>query len=140
MTLPMLKLSLIRFAYLDTGTFGHLWLPSGVVLHTVERPWLFNKPRVSCIPEGTYKLAPRHFFRGGYDTYEVTGVPGRRYILFHIANWPTDVEGCIGLGTEIANDFSMVKNSKVAFDMFKKELEDRKAELEVTSISATFND
>lgn len=37
-----------------------------------------------------------------------------RYIMFHIANGPQDVEGCIGFGTELSNTKGLVNNSKVA--------------------------
>jgi len=74
------------------GRLGEYW--------TIERPWADNRPRISCIPAGSYLCKPRIFERGGYRTYEVTGVPGRSLILIHIANFAADVLGCIGLGME----------------------------------------
>lgn len=88
-----------------TGTFGVFTLPSGRELYTVERPWLQNKPFESCIPEGVYRLKKRRSnvvktTSGGeyLDGWEVTGVPGRSLIMLHVANWPRNVEGCIGVG------------------------------------------
>ncbi len=88
-------LILSRRASFDWGTFGEMRLPSGVLIYTVERPWLDNRLNVSCIPAGEYEVLPRRFFRGGYDACEVVGVKGRSHILFHVANWPREVEGCI---------------------------------------------
>ena len=34
------------------------------------------------------------------EGWEVCDVPGRTYIMMHPANWPDDVEGCIGPGRE----------------------------------------
>ncbi len=87
------------------GTFGKLILPSGRELFTVEPPWVGNKPSVSCIPDGVYTLRKRKSgivsrTTGGEFTegWEVTAVPGRTYIMIHPANWPHDLEGCIGPG------------------------------------------
>lgn len=89
-----------RFAYTPLGTFGRLFAPEFFVW-TVERPWANNAPRESCIPEGEYALAPRRFNRGGYNTWEVTGVPNRSLILVHKANTMNDLLGCIGVGRRL---------------------------------------
>ena len=100
MTTP--DVSVTRFAYTDMGVFGRLMV-DGQLLFTVERPWLKNMPRVSCIPEGTYSCEPRFYNRGRYDAVEVTNVPNRTHILFHKGNTMHDLAGCIavtsGLGT-----------------------------------------
>jgi hypothetical protein len=89
-----------RFVATPHGTFGQLYL-SDRSFYTVEEESLGNKPSVSCIPAGTYTCKPTKYHKGGYDTYEVMGVPGRSRILFHVANTEEDVEGCIGLGLNI---------------------------------------
>jgi len=112
-------LRLERFAYTPLGTFG--WLTAGTfTCYTVERPWVENKPFVSCIPEGCYDLAPTTFNRGGYRTLEVANVDGRTDILFHRGNTYADVQGCIALGTEFGpkGDMLGVWNSRVAWSQF----------------------
>lgn len=91
---------LVRSDVSSYGIFGEL-LVGSLSLHTVERPWLGNRPNVSCIPAGDYELAPRRYFRGGYEAIEILNVPGRWPILFHRANWPADVNGCIGTGVSV---------------------------------------
>jgi hypothetical protein len=93
-------LSLERYAYHDDVTLGRFRI-DGVVFYTVERPWLGNAQRISCIPIGTYRCSPRRFVRGGYDAIEIRNVPGRAHILFHIGNRATDVEGCIAVCSSI---------------------------------------
>lgn len=93
-------LTLERFCYSPCGTFGRLTLPE-FMAWTVERPWLNNSPRESCIPEGEYALEEATFFRGGYKTYEIIGVPGRTLIKFHKANTKNDLLGCVGLGRRL---------------------------------------
>lgn len=99
----MKRLDLIRVAYFPFGVFGK-FLCGTEWLATVERPWLQNARKISCIPEDSYICVPRVFHNKGnpYPAVEVTNVPNRTDILFHIANWPTDVEGCIGVGKLIS--------------------------------------
>ena len=101
----MNELVLKRFCYSPMGAFGRLALPSGLELFTVERPWLNNRVQESCIPEGDYTLRMRQSgvvqrSTGGEFTHgwEVTGVPGRTFIMLHPANTMDDLQGCIGPG------------------------------------------
>lgn len=89
------------------GTFGRLSV-DGWSCYTVERPWLDNKPRVSCIPAGAYHLRPRQSgvvtrASGGRYTrgWEVCDVPGRTYIMLHPGNTLDDLEGCIAPGAAL---------------------------------------
>ena len=91
----MITVKLERFCYSDFGTFGYLYLPNGEQLATVERPWIGNQPRVSCIPIGEYDCEPRRYNKGGYDAVEVLNVPKRTHILLHIGNYVRNSNGCI---------------------------------------------
>ena len=75
-------------------TVGNLYLQNKEICHTIERPWLHNKPNVSCIPAGTYTIEPVDSPKFGL-TYEVKDVIGRTHILFHKANRPSELQGCI---------------------------------------------
>lgn len=89
----MIYHTLTRFESGDQGQFGRLlkWV-------TMEEEWLDNQRNKSSIPPGAYVCKRSWFYRGGYATFEITGVPGRSRIVFHIANTEEDVEGCVGLG------------------------------------------
>ncbi|MEN8821963.1 MAG: DUF5675 family protein [Abyssibacter sp.] len=115
----LLRCELVRFAYTPHGVFGRLVLPD-FECFTVERPWEGNAPRVSCIPEGIYALEPSRFHRGGYDCYEVVGVPGRSMIKVHRGNTMHDLLGCIapGQGLGYVRGCWAVTRSKVAFESF----------------------
>lgn len=91
-----------RFAYLDSGTLGKLSVGDWSCF-TIERPWKDNRPNVSCIPEGTYACQP---FSGSRfkDVIQLMDVPDRSYILIHVANFPHDIEGCIGVGDRFVSD------------------------------------
>ena len=88
-----------RVARLGDGCFGvilHLGVPFAV---TLERTFEDGNP---IIPAGTYLCLPRPYHKGGYDTFEITGVEGHSLLLFHKANWETDLQGCVGIGESYA--------------------------------------
>jgi len=128
----MPSIHLERFAYAPDGVFGRLTLPNGEKLYTVERPWLGNKPFESCIPDGVYELKKRvspvvERTSGGEfaEGWEVTNVPEREYIMLHVANWPEDVEGCIGIGRDYAvlGGRNAVTDSRASFRKLMRSLE-----------------
>lgn len=100
------------------GTFGELSVGT-YSFKTVEREWLNNAPSISCIPEGDYKMIPYQSPRNGptwllenhslgvyrFDTNH------RNLIEIHIANWPRQVEGCIGVGKELRYIYDSVEGA-----------------------------
>lgn len=88
---------------------------------SLELPWLPDAvgkgghPDASCVPSGLYKLvrhdSPKHpksfaLVNPDLDVYhaDVDVPPGKKSfarteVLLHIANYPYDLEGCIGVGT-----------------------------------------
>lgn len=71
------------------GTFGVLLDGAVPFALTLEREWLDNRLEVSCIPDGGYSCRRVNSPRFG-GTFEVTGVPGWTYILFHSGNTEDD--------------------------------------------------
>jgi hypothetical protein len=115
----MMKIELIRHAYLPTCTLGRLEV-GRLQLATIERPWIRNpdgpggKPRVSCVPDGEYRLIQHSSERfpnvwalinpalGVW--YQPHDVPrnqgwGRSAVLIHAGNRVRDVIGCIAVGS-----------------------------------------
>lgn len=86
-----------RLALMPEGTLGRLTFEDGLELWTIERPWLDNKPWVSCIPTGVYTLHPHSGTRWP-SAIRIDGAHGRTAILFHPANWPSELHGCIACG------------------------------------------
>ena len=119
------RILLERFAYTPMGAFGRLMFPE-FQCFTVERPWLDNKARESCIPEGEYALRLGMYNRGGYQAYEVMGVPDRDLIKIHIGNSIDDVIGCIAPGKSLGYVHGKwaVTQSKVAFREFMTAMEE----------------
>lgn len=128
-----MKSIVIERAYTDVATIGKMYMPSGNVFYTIELPWEANKRSVSCIPEGVYTLSKRQSgvvsrtSKGRYSAgWEVANVNGRTFIMIHIANTTSDIEGCIGIGLNlgVVNNQWAVLDSAAAFDKFMTEMND----------------
>lgn len=107
-----------RFCYHPEGTLGLLTV-GDEEFYTVERPWEQNLPRISCIPEGEYEMKRRKSPKFGW-CWEVKDVPNRTYILFHSANFPDELQGCIAPGMALMTDRIAVSRSRDAM----KEIEE----------------
>ena len=90
---------------------------------TIERPWLNNKPYESCIPARMYLCERAFYNKGGYPCFQIMEVPNRTHILFHVGNFVKDVVGCVAVGLDTDYKNNMITNSKLAFSMFMKLLE-----------------
>ncbi|MGE4553080.1 MAG: DUF5675 family protein [Desulfovibrionaceae bacterium] len=90
-------LRLLRLERGEDGVFGALVLDGRVACLTLEPPDLGNRPEVSCIPEGRYRLERVRSPRFG-ETLRVSAVPGRTDILIHAGNTRGDTHGCILTG------------------------------------------
>lgn len=125
-----MKLVLRRKEYGSHGVFGVLEDEDGNQLfHTLERAYR-RIPEAGSgwrpkVPAGLYKcVRGKHCLRAGlpFDTFEVTGVPGRTGILFHVGNYASDSEGCILLGRGRSPTVAMITRSKEAFQAFMQRL------------------
>jgi hypothetical protein len=112
---------LIR-TYFSEGTNGILLFNGAVICSTIELPWNNNAPRISCIPEGKYRLVKRYNPHHKWH-FELKDVPGRQLILMHPATDAiTELKGCIapvcvitGMGK---GDFSRLAFKKITSLLF----------------------
>lgn len=129
-----MNIDIVRDAYFIFGTYGHITytqIPttSSVTMYTVERPWLNNQHVISCVPLGVYSVKKYPSPHLGYTVW-LLDVLNRDKIEIHIADYPTDVEGCIGVGRSLSPSYKpyiplMVTDSKLAFADFMKYTGDR---------------
>jgi len=104
----MLNLYLYRLESTDEGTFGII-THQGKWWYALELPYRNNKPNISCIPTGEYKVSLRFSPHFKKKLYHIKNVPHRSFILFHGANFAGDVtksyqthlQGCITLGKRV---------------------------------------
>ncbi len=120
-----MDLVLERFSYASTETEGVL-SAGAHGLATIERPWVLadtpgGKPFESCVPDGEYRLDP--WTRPNRGEVYILSNPdlgvyrleadrprgvGRYLVLIHVANYVSDIVGCVGPGTRRA----IMKNKK----------------------------
>lgn len=103
------------------GTIGQLFIDHQRFCKTIELPWNGNKPFVSCVPSGRYKMKPIRSPKFGKtwclesidsDIVRLIGPAIRTHILFHVANSADDLQGCIGVGEQIISIGNNVAVSK----------------------------
>lgn len=118
----MLNIALKRVSKTTYGVQGVLLHDGWAFAVTLERPWLNNRASEngkpgSCIPAGTY-TCERYWSDKFGETFLVTDVDGRKYILFHKGNIDDDTRGCILVGEmfEPLNGKPAIRASKEGFD------------------------
>ena len=128
-------LELVRIGILPAGAFGVLlWQRQPTGLVTLERTYPLDQvhpegPQFVKIPAGRYRCVRTVYFRGNYDTYEVTGVLGHSRMLFHAGNVEADTEGCILVGQRfgLVGLAMGVLNSRLGFAELMQLVGDRPA-------------
>lgn len=78
-------------------------------VRTLERPWLNNMRKISCIPNGLYLVTKRYSLRHGHH-FLIQNVKNRDSILIHRGNYVHQSEGCILVGMGLQN-YNGFKNS-----------------------------
>ena len=114
----MKQLTLTRFEDNGIQTRGVLVIEGTTKVYaTLELAWKNNAKRISCIPEGTYKVNPR-WSKKFKNHLHLIDVPIRSLILIHAGNYVEQTAGCILIGTDfndINRDGEMdIINSKLA--------------------------
>lgn len=126
-----MNLILNRTSCTPAGTQGTLTLPNGITLQTLELPWIPDPlfpggmQDESCVPPGVYQLAlhdtqrhPRTWALvnpalGVIHEPDATFPHARVACLIHVANYVSQLEGCIGVGMSAGQ--CVVSDSAMAF-------------------------
>lgn len=120
-----MKISLMRVAESDKGTFGVLVIDEIPICVTCEDPWNENHSNISCIPMGTYEV--QKFNGTKYkDVWQIMNVPNRSAILIHNGNTIKDTEGCVLVGESFSlnGPVPMVTNSVKTLEKLRDILPD----------------
>ena len=102
-----MKGQLTRVIYYDKCIIGRLDLYDGPLkvfsCKTLERPWMENKNKVSCVPAGSYPVVLEYSAHFKRKLNELKLVPGRSEVKIHVANYVTQLEGCIAVGLSVGD-------------------------------------
>jgi len=106
---------------------------------SIERGWMDNQNRISCIPEGLYDLVLEYSPRFNTELWELKGVKDRSECKIHSANYASQLNGCIAPGEKRADlnkdGYNDVTNSKHTLSKFHEVMgSDTKAKIRITSI------
>lgn len=101
----------------DSPTVGRLYA-GDLDLFTLELPWQDNKPNISCIPEGRYKVTLAYSHRFQRVMPRILNVPSRDGILIHPLNEVQQTQGCVGVGMQRSDDERIIMGSKIAYGLF----------------------
>lgn len=142
----METITLERFAYTPWGVFGRL-VYGDFRAFTVERPWVNNKARESCIPDGEYDLqwyaSPKFGQTWALIGETVSLFPepkkARSAVLIHKANTMDDLLGCIALGSTLGtvNGKWGILNSTATVNKFLEITKGKKLKLVITPALGT---
>lgn len=120
-----MTLRLIRREFRPDGIFSELKDEKGNILAQCVEHSYGSKPKLQfgkyTCRRGIHKL---HDLKP-FETFEICGVRGHSGVLFHVGNWHTDSDGCVLLGSGIAQSKKgqMVTSSKQTFHEFMEKLE-----------------
>jgi hypothetical protein len=110
-----MDLSLKRTVCTKESTIGPLMIADAFECFMLEPPWRDNRPNVSCIPPGRYRITLYLSPSQGYVVPFLHGVPDRTEIEMHIGNWAKDTKGCLLPGLVAGAD--CVARSALAFNL-----------------------
>lgn len=120
------------------GTLGEVYINKKFFCYSLELPDRNNAVNISCIPGNiSYDCDLVNSPKFG-EVYEVKNVYNRTNILIHVANFLSDIKGCIALGLDYGdfkgkrNTTKAVWDSSKAFDSFMEKLKKQPFQLTIT--------
>jgi len=127
----MKRVVIYRNNYLEKEVLGHLFVieensdgSSKVIFEckTLELAWKNNDNNISCVSTGFYELTLEYSPKFDRLLWEIKGVPDRKEAKIHVANYYTQIEGCIAVGdlhTHLNDDnIPDVQNSRKTLKKF----------------------
>lgn len=107
--------------YFPEGTNGILFFKGQEICKTIELPWKENQRKISCIPEGKYRIRKR-FSKKFWWHLELMSVKNRDLILIHPANDALkELNGCIAPVSELTGE-GKGNHSRIALEKLKNEI------------------
>ena len=117
-------MNVVRKIFTDKSTIGELSIDGEHFCYTLELPWMdgANIHQKSAILPGTYEViidfSPHHQRLWPH----ILNVPGRDDIRIDIANYPSEILGCIAVGYTKGEDY--IGESKLAWNALFTKIQD----------------
>ena len=113
------KIEINRTSENTNSITGELFVNDKFVSHTLELPWKDNRSFISSIPPGTYRAILR-YDKADRWRLQLDNVPKRSEIQIHIGNYPSQIEGCVLVGSKTLNDRNSIEQSTAAYNELKR--------------------
>ncbi|WP_430416849.1 DUF5675 family protein [Marinobacter adhaerens] len=113
------EIEIKRTSHNSNSITGELHVNGKFVSHTLELPYKNNESYVSSIPAGTYDAYLR-YDKDDKWRLQLEDVPNRSGIQIHIGNWPSQIEGCVLVGTKVINSTDTLEGSEEAYKRLKR--------------------
>jgi Family of unknown function (DUF5675) len=121
-----MQIDVARLWKSESGITGTFSVDGTQKYFSLELPELFegqpNVPKKTCVPAGTYAVERLWSNHWNQMMPHLVDVPGRTEVEIHIANFPHDILGCIGIGKLRISDIQ-IGESREAFEEFNKDFE-----------------
>ncbi len=142
----MKTVELFRISQEEECIRGVICIDGVPVCVSLELPWKNNAVGKSAIPCGEYFMLPTYAdatkTAGTNKAYRLLDVPGRSGILIHVANQPSELEGCIAVGLSFAQWFTTqapaVTDSGKALKKLQGILKDEESKLIINDVRARY--
>ena len=114
----VMRITIVRTSENGGSTTGELYVDGQFIAHTLELPWRNNASYISAIPAGAYPAHLRYDKSDGWRI-QLDNVPGRSGVQIHVGNYPSQIEGCVLVGTGVVNSENRVEDSGAAYDRLR---------------------
>lgn len=113
-----MNLLLIRYIYTSKSTIGNLIIADSIYSHTLEdvvrAPGALKVYGNTAIPSGRYKVQVSYSAKFGKLLPEILNIPNFSGVRIHGGNTPADTLGCILVGAEIVDNYTIRKSKSEA--------------------------
>ena len=111
-----MNLDIFRLSYGQNSTPGRLSVNGLANCVTLELPFNDGQNRhdMDCIPPGVYPVVVNFSNAHQKEMMQIMDVPNRDGIRFDVANFPSQLLGCVAVGLTAVTD--SIANSQAAYD------------------------
>jgi uncharacterized protein DUF5675 len=132
-----MDISVSRISKNDAATIG-TFVYDGKSFVSLELPETFegqfNVPNKTCILPGTYPVVRLWSNHWNQMMPHVLNTPGRSEVEIHVANFPHDILGCMGIGRTKVSEIE-IGQSRDAFEEFNTDFDNAISAGEAVTIS-----
>ena len=114
-----MKIRIVRESVNSKSITGSIYVDDKYIGCTLELPYRNNEKGVSAIPEGSYGTVMRYDKNDGWRI-QLTDTEPRTGVQIHKGNSPSEIKGCVLVGTKVDEKNNRITGSKEAYAKLKE--------------------